>query len=716
MPDLRGQAFWPGVRMVESCEYTLSHGIAPAAATMVIGPQKKGSVIGMVGDLMMTDGLRTLVIPRAKVASSRAVRSSGTKMTLNILDRRWRWQELGGIQGIYNQVDKSGLVRPYMRKDPSELAELCLKALGEVNYQIILPNVTVRPPVAWHYLPPAQALEALVVSLGCRVIYRLDTDTILIAPLGVGAELPPGHISSESLTLDLPERPDRVYCVGQAFRYQSRFLLEPRAKEWNGEAVHPRDVSYRPSVDPAIHQAKVTPGAGVGILAGDYFAIRLNDTLYEYVAQGVVTSSVADVTAGLKAQIDLTPQLPFRAVDETTHLMIFGDGDGTPFDIITEADPNGGLGSPTLVWELVKQGVSIDANPWQNCGPNTFSGVRATDRMDKFRATQFARDSVYKWFTITLDSPTGVGPLEIPGFGGKLVRKEQIVLQQTKAEQIVPEELDLDDQGRPKRLFDDQGRRKVDLFYDGHDRDKPASVYGSYFIGTRARRNTDEESEVTVPFTIDPERQLVMFSQPVVYKLASGGFTFPTLILEVAHNMRDADTNDFLCVESFREFPQPHFGTQPLYVVREDIQATVIGEYEANHTIKGVNFKGLDDAREKCDYYLNAIMGQYELKAIASRTYAGLQHIWLDGAIAQVTWRVGGGSTTQASRNSEHSRVIPPFPQRMRNAALEPIVKGKKGANPPFQGIAEDPGPGGMVPLHLPPAAQQSNFWGIAPR
>lgn len=695
MPTLHGKAFWPGVLRVKRCEYTVSHGIMPAVVHLEIAPQPGSPA--MVGDLVMTDGFNTLILPRCKVDGNSGRRSTGggTSVSLNILDRRWRWRDLAGIQGTYNQVDSDGKVSDWLKKTPYELCEILLKHLGETRYQILLPNVTVLPPVAWHFAPAAQALEALVNSLGCRVCYRLDTDSILIAPVGVGAELPTGHTSEQSLALDLPERPDRIIVVGQPVRHQGRLKLRPVGKEWNGEILPINELSYRPTVTQEPHIVTVTVGGT--IVAGNVFTLTINDVVYQYTAVGASASTAA---TGLKQQIDLTPHLPWFAFTTAEEITITA-GDGVPFDVFTESE-----GSATLTWKVTQQGVRAETDPWAFCPVHTMASVRGTDRLTKERAIAYAKESVFRWYQITIDDPSGLAEkVQIPGYDGRLVRREQIVLQQTRAEQITPSEIEepVDEQGKPKALLDDQGRLKRQLFYDGHNRDMPAAVYGSYFIGTIARQNSDEASEVTAGFSIDPIRQLVVFDRPI-YHLQGGYQRAAHLVLEVAYNIRDPDHNDLVCAQRLYELPLPHFQTPALHLIREDIQLTILGTYSDTHELLAWGSNNAQEAQDMADYYAQAFAAQYELTAAQTRAYAGLQPVYLDGAIAQVTFQVGEGSKTTVSRNSEHSRVIQRYPLRLQDAVLAPVarVPGKGGSNPPFQASSYSPGASGIVSLTAP--------------
>jgi hypothetical protein len=166
------------------------------------------------------------------------------------------------------------------------------------------------------------------------------------------------------------------------------------------------------------------------------------------------------------------------------------------------------------------------------------------------------------------------------------------------------------------------------------------------------------------------------------------------VILECAFNLRDAETNGLVCMEATRPFPPPHFGTDPLTIVREDVQVTQIGVYDENHRLIGAVSDNLVQARQKLDYYLAQYAAQFEVTAAQARTYAGIHRFELNGAIQQITWTVGAGSKTVVSRNSEHSKFGNRYPQRQKMAAMDPIVKGKNGSNPPLQGDAGGGAPG----------------------
>ncbi len=139
-------------------------------------------------------------------------------------------------------------------RTPQELAELYLNAMGEVDYDISeLPDDT-RPPVDHDYDNPAEALAALCESLGCRIVLQLD-NTVKLVRSGAGAGLPAEFLLEDSLTIDLPEKPDKIAVVCGPSLYQVDFPLEAvgldRDTTSGGDptdTIKPIDeLSYKPS-------------------------------------------------------------------------------------------------------------------------------------------------------------------------------------------------------------------------------------------------------------------------------------------------------------------------------------------------------------------------------------------------------------------------------------------------------------------------------------
>lgn len=587
MPAASLNVSWPGIKGgIQSCTYTVSHGTAPGIAHLTCSPQ--ANLPDRFGNLVMGDGRQRIVIPQCKIDRIEETRdSNGVHWHLIIMDRRWQWRDPAGgaIRGVWNQPDPHGILLPWTVKKVKELVQLCLDALIEPGAVVRVPELT-YPPVNWDYIPPAQALAQLVEPMGCRICYRLDSDTVLIMPLGEGEPLPDGSISSEAPSFDDPERPDKIVLVGDYVRFQGRFLMQAVGKDWDG-LYRPLDaLSYKP------------------------------------------------------------------------------------------------------------------ANGWPTCASPTFPGIEATDRLTKLQAIALAQESVYKCYQIVNAEPimlaAGAGkpkPLQIPGVGA-LVRRQQIVLENEKVEQIQPAAPD-------ERFFDADGDKLIKHFYNGFRRGVPAECYGSCYFGKgTARRNLDPDKKIPIPFTIDPEHQLITFSDYVCRVYATDTKKqYPAVpILETGFMLRDADTNQIIRYEREYVFPDKS-GVPPLYVNHDDVAYNVVSEYDTSkawvladagseaatktdHVFKGVkNLSGfgfpIEETILRSTHYLKGHAARFKTSGGNTRTYNGLMPIWLDGRVQQVTWTldINSGIFTQASENTEHANYIPPFPQRLKIEYQPAIMK-----------------------------------------
>lgn len=581
MPDIHGLASWPGVVSVLSCSYTTSHGITPGPVMLVTLPQDTPPALQ--GNLVLTDGVgTTITIPDCKVDRLDCRRDgSGTTWTLAILDRRWRWRETAVVTGYYNQPDPNGIFYPWTVRTPQALCALCLIAMGEVGFDVSLVPNTFFPPVNWDYTNAAQALSQLAEQLGCRVIYDLQADRVIVMPLGVGlAALPDGSIYAETPGIGVPARPDQIVLVGAPIRFQARFVLEAVGLDWDGFYRPLNNLSYRP-----------------------------------------------------------------------------------------------------------KQG-------WETCGPASFAGIEATNRLTKLEAIALAQKSVFKCYRLVNRDPNGKGEvLNLPGYG-KIVRREQILLESSKCEQIQPEPKD-------NAIIDADGDFLVKHFYDGFKRDVPAECYGAHCLGrgvnVKPNKDVDQHQnskplkKIHIPFTIDPVWQIVTFSD-YIYRNGPGGpaqkdgrlgakceDAFP--ILETACQVRNPITNHIERYTRTFTFPPPYLGTKPAVIYHDDCQYNVIGEYTtqetgtlATHALKGVKTASalgflLQDTIARSTYYLTAAALKYQLTGGVHRIYNGLVPVWLDGKVQQVGWHIGepDGVYTQVGFNTEYAIAVPPYPQRLRH-------------------------------------------------
>lgn len=243
MADKQGLFSFPGLRSILKGDFTLSHGISPSAATIVISPQSNFAV--STGPLVISYGTRQIRFEDCFLdLTTMQVGADGTTLTLRIVDRRRKWK-FGYVSGSYNQFRSDGRLNKATEKTPQQLAAILLTEMGETNFDVSgLPNET-RPKVDWDYSNPAEALAQLCDTLGCRVVLTTK-DKVKICQLGVGADLPTDRFSAGGYSFDPPDVPDKLLFVCGPTRYQVRFNLEAVGRDISGEVVPIAELSYNP--------------------------------------------------------------------------------------------------------------------------------------------------------------------------------------------------------------------------------------------------------------------------------------------------------------------------------------------------------------------------------------------------------------------------------------------------------------------------------------
>ena len=241
----QGLIYWGGIADFVAGRMTLTPGVAPSTCTLTIPPQD-ASTLFSAGPLVFRYGPATWTLTRCRLDSITAATGGDgrTRWNLQILDRRWIWQDCGRISGFYN-ARTGGAIRDGTEQTPRELAELCLDAMGEKRYDVsALPN-DARPETDWDYTNPAEALGQLCDALGCVVVLGLD-DRVRISKKGTGAALPTANIIDGSHVVDPPDPPGRLVVAGGRTRYQADFELEAVGPQPDGSIVVVNDLDYIP--------------------------------------------------------------------------------------------------------------------------------------------------------------------------------------------------------------------------------------------------------------------------------------------------------------------------------------------------------------------------------------------------------------------------------------------------------------------------------------
>lgn len=743
MADRTPYISWPGVAQPASCSYTLSQGISPGTALLTLLPQDVNQ-IALQGDLTLGDGVGKVTLRNCKVQRIRSTLDpiSGETWTMEIQDRRWRWQATGYVNGTYNVPDDSRDVTrppegagpylagariyvPWTVRSPHDLIRQCLDAMGEKDYRIDAPNVAYPlPAIQWDFVNAAQALSRLCDTLGVRVVYRPDTDTVWIVPIGKGAGLPdggPGVLYRDAPGIKTPSRPDSIILVGGPVKYQVEWVLEAVGEEWDGSLKPIDALSYAPPQQFSRHNVKLTPAslADASVLT---FVIEYDESTWtmQHTMSGTTVSSA---TAGLTAEINgLMGAFGFQATDNTTHVTVLGPPKGERFTVRTSA-----TGGSKVIWELIEQGQRL-ASRWANEFPQggfqlgrtleEFEGniqlQRLTNRLTYTEAVALANKSVFRYYRIVnVNISTGKGPAEIPEYGkldttGGIFR---VILLNEQLEQTLPVKED-------ELIFrPGDGLPITRDFYNGLFKQKPARCYGRYYRAlTGLWKNpadmtdvlSDPEDEVLVDFSIVPNRSLIVFSEPVYLGGDALGNRPADIRLRCACNLRDGKTNHVVRFTHQYDFPGPRLGTKPAVIHHGDIERLIRQTYQVfdddnadpGYRIEpGTVLKNDGEVAVRALYYLEKAALKYQTPLSGERQYNGIIPVFCDGAIMQVSWNIniGGGAETAASLNFEHAIYTPQYPERLRIEYMRNIVEAGE-PKPNVQDMMTPPGKSGGGP------------------
>ncbi len=260
MPSYIAYATFPGVSKIVGATATMGHGVTPSVMQLELAPQQSFSAAGGTFSIIFSNipdgGSDTIQYdwPDCKVLKHSFNRDSGgEKWTLQIVDRRWKWA-LGRVSGVYNIRDEEGELIEDREKPAREIIELCLMGMGEdvegnPSGYILDDIPDARPKVEWDAEDAADALAEICDALGLRVVLQLD-NRVAIRKAGEGNQLPSTityPIVENSLSINPPERPDKVELVAGATRHQVDIPLEAIGYDPMDEEIKLiDDLSYKP--------------------------------------------------------------------------------------------------------------------------------------------------------------------------------------------------------------------------------------------------------------------------------------------------------------------------------------------------------------------------------------------------------------------------------------------------------------------------------------
>ncbi|QDT94353.1 hypothetical protein [Gimesia algae] len=667
-----GSVIYPGIQQIVSANYSRSHGITPDVCQIEMAPQTLDASdpdytpIEPDGYLLFqfdeyTNDARTghtQILLQGCRPDKANVRRSATSInwTIPVYDRRWKWK-YGSFSGHWN-VKKNGVIEPRKKKTPRELADMCLEAMGEKNYdtrdlldlekkQALPYRNQIFPEVHWDRIPPAQALNELVTLLGYRVCLGWD-DRVRIRKYGEGALLPTEDLMSSGFEANLPETPDSVTVLGGISMHEALWELEPVGLDLDGDWRPLYHLSYTPKNEEGVLDWSISPPPTLSMIRSKFDEIKYDKK-----------PSDAEYKKR-KDQYALAVETVYKC-----YRLKYPAGTAEKEVLRKKYDDLG-----AQLGELVNDG-----------------GRPGDKKYDKLQEKYSeARRELFAGSKPVLPGPQQVNP--------RTGRKGNYILEDF--EQILP-------------IFETRAELAIDSYSQKLIR-RPPEISGKYFDPQSLTNTlTADEKLHTIEvsqFSVMPELGIIKFNQPLVQHHTFEDETYTDaadLHIKIATPLKNlvGEPARFTHTEElkakYRTKPAPlpsglkdnprklPGGTDTKVVIKNEI----VQAYQAVYELKTAFF--VNDYFQLIEVLDNNETEELEKQALAaidvenikiksedsgSGVYAGLKKIELDGAIQQVAIQRtdSGGMTTIVSRNSEVNVVVPDFDQRQRNLALKDMI------------------------------------------
>lgn len=261
MPDPQGLISFPGLHTLTGGSFTLSHGIRPSIANLPC--RAVATNLPETGPLTLTYGRVRIVFPDCRVLSTQQ-QSRGLTWSVQIQDRRWRWQ-FGEVSGVYNWRKSDGEIEEESKKSLQELAKLLLEAMGEIHFDVSALSRFQWPEVDWQNANPAVELDRLCESQGCRVVLGLD-NRVRIARINRGAflGLTPGVFVEGRSGYNRKPLPRYVRVAMAPVKFQSKFELQAVGLDTDGNIREIDRLSYTPPGGWAKQDPRLFSGIPIG--------------------------------------------------------------------------------------------------------------------------------------------------------------------------------------------------------------------------------------------------------------------------------------------------------------------------------------------------------------------------------------------------------------------------------------------------------------------
>lgn len=726
MADLLQRVRYPGIIGVKSMQYTCSHGAAPGKAFIETNPQ--ATPPAGYGTLAFDDGQRGIALKNCRVLSMEERRSKGGIVYFLVIeDERWMWRN-APVRASFNKLQPDGKLSPFTIASPTEIAVYLLSLAGVTNYKLVLPaglNSSIRsrardylkpgqnlplsrtnPPCNWDGVPAMQALSEFAARFGARIIYQpVAGGRILVAPIGGSWSVPKTGLLQSGYGIEAPALPRAVTLYGAETMHQARIPLEPVAEEWDRTYAHINEVSYAPSVISrllVVDAVSTHPGSSihrVEIKLPDPKTPSDESKTSWFTVVGTTLSNLAGL---LSADERLRTHVASVAMVGATTLRMTGVQDrvfGAEFKL---SGP--GLPPQARCATKIANSPGLKKPGWGYCPPPTFPTVLATDQLSKDEAKRLAARSVWKTFRIANCAPHLLAKLQearresdpkkwpkldrltVPGFG-QIQFRQQLVPTEEMAERLEPTARQLGGI-QVGNAFAAVGRTVLPDYYNGRSSAQPALVRGQYALGVgsvlwtvnnangQKAVNSRPNARVFVPWSIDIENQLIVFSDHVYKFLPIGNsllYEEPDLIYEGGVYCLDPKTN--VPVRYQQSLAIAGGFAPPVAEIFDDVVVNWVGRYDANNRLTRSVRTDYGDGFKRAKDYHAGMLKPFQTKASGLFSYLGVRKIDLDGAVQQVTWKLGTeepGPVTIVSLNSETSTVIPTWGTRQLQENLPP--------------------------------------------
>lgn len=372
-----------------------------------------------------------------------------------------------------------------------------------------------------------------------------------------------------------------------------------------------------------------------------------------------------------------------------------------------------GIATGNMQWEfdfpLVPVGLDVDAKiksiyelsympsgGWGGCTPPFMSSVnggidRVTGRPKSLgNQLKLARETVWRWFKI--DKPYNLSKMPLtdekletvdqlfPLLDYQLEYEEISTVQKVSLGDTAydPENLNRKPQLVWGQFYDESGTgddNTVELLGSGDDAkpfNYPVGVDLSKFKEDATGKRDVILKALIYPkgFTIDQDRQLVIFSDPV-YRIISGDFYLPRLWLRTSCNFRNLKTRAPYRKNMLKAVPNAPDSKLVEWTEREEL---VPSWYKRD----GKDYNNLKSVEDSLNYYIQYALDKYRSRTPAHADIPYLLPFSPDGKIAQVIFSIDGEGFISTQINKELEALSTPVSYQERKRLVREYETSKQ--------------------------------------